>query len=177
MGAALGLCPGLKQSVLGFSGFDPRANIRRPRTAKPQPAILWSEWRRLSAPGRHMRRREFIAILGGAVAWPLAGHAQQPGRLWRIGILETTPLDLNNLNIDALRKGLRDRGYVEGKNLVIDYRSADGRAERFPALGDRVLLFGVTITFFALVFGSINILIQRLITHLGRPSRDQAVEP
>jgi ABC-type uncharacterized transport system substrate-binding protein len=85
-----------------------------------------------------MRRRNFIALLGGAVAvWPLCTLAQEVAKIakiYRIGILEALPAARNAANLDALRKGLRDLGYVEGRNLVIEYRSADGRAERFPDL-------------------------------------------
>ena len=83
-----------------------------------------------------MRRRNFIAgIAGSAAAWPLAAGAQQPaGKVWRIGMLETTSAALNAGNFDAFRKALREHGYVEGQNLVIEYLSADGRPERFPAL-------------------------------------------
>ena len=81
-----------------------------------------------------MRRRTFITLLGGAAAWPLAARAQQAGKVYRIGILEMISAASNTANFDSLRKGLRDLGYVEGQNLVIDYRSADGRPERFPQL-------------------------------------------
>ena len=82
-----------------------------------------------------MKRREFITLLGGAAAtWPLAARAQQVGKLYRIGVLETTPANMNAANIDALRDGMRVLGYVEGRNLIIEYRSADGRGERFPGL-------------------------------------------
>ena len=80
-----------------------------------------------------MRRREFITLLGGAAAaWPIAARAQQP-KAWRIGMLETISPQANTANFDALRKGLRELGYDEGRSLIIEYRSADGRAERFPA--------------------------------------------
>ena len=86
-----------------------------------------------------MRRRAFITLLGGAAVAPaLAGswpaHAQQPGNVYRIGMLETISASLNAANVAAFRKSLRDLGYLEGRNLVIEYRSADGRAERFPDL-------------------------------------------
>jgi ABC-type uncharacterized transport system substrate-binding protein len=82
-----------------------------------------------------MRRREFITLLGGAaVAWPLAAWAQQVGKVYRIGLLETIPASQNTANLDALRKGLRALGYIEGQNLSIEYSSADGIAERFPEL-------------------------------------------
>jgi putative ABC transport system substrate-binding protein len=81
-----------------------------------------------------MRRREFITLIGGAAAaWPLAARAQT-NRTYRIGILETIPLASNAANFNALREGLQQLGYVEGQNLVIEYRSADGDADRFPAL-------------------------------------------
>jgi len=82
-----------------------------------------------------MARRRFIGGLAGAIlAASLAAHAQQAGRVYRIGILEPVPAAQNAANLDALRTGLRNLGYVEGRNLIIDYRSADGRAERFPDL-------------------------------------------
>ena len=82
-----------------------------------------------------MDRRTFIGgVAGGLLAAPLAARAQQVAKVYRIGILETIPAARNASNLDALRKGLRDLGYVEGRNLVIEYRSADGRPERFPDL-------------------------------------------
>ena len=77
-----------------------------------------------------IKRREFITLLGGAAAWPLAARAQQPGRVWRIGVLETTSMELNAANFEAFRKSLRDLGYIEEQNLIIEYRSAEGRGER-----------------------------------------------
>lgn len=82
-----------------------------------------------------MDRRAFIGgVTGGLLVAPLAARAQQVAKIYRIGILETIPAARNTANLDALRKGLRDLGYVEGRNLVIEYRSADGRPERFPGL-------------------------------------------
>jgi putative tryptophan/tyrosine transport system substrate-binding protein len=87
-----------------------------------------------------MKRREFITILGGAAAaWPFAARAQQVEKIYRIGILEPVPAERNAANLEALRKGLRQLGYVEGRNLVIEYRSADGRAERFPDLASELV--------------------------------------
>ena len=63
----------------------------------------------------------------------------------RIGILESVPAERNAANLDALRRGLRDLGYVEGVNLVIDYRSADGRGERFAELASEMLRHGVDV--------------------------------
>ena len=87
-----------------------------------------------------MDRRTFIGGVAGALlAAPLAARAQQAGKVYRIGILEPVPASRNVANLDALRKGLRDLGYVEGRNLIIEYRSADGRAERFPDLASELV--------------------------------------
>jgi hypothetical protein len=74
-----------------------------------------------------MKRREAIVLLGGAVIAPLLLYGQSSSRVWRIGVLETTPINLNAANINAFRQSLQDLGYVEGQNLIIAYRSAEGR--------------------------------------------------
>ena len=83
-----------------------------------------------------MRRRDFITLLGAAAtSLGLAADLRgQTGRIYRIGVLETIPAALNAANLAGLLRGLRERGYVEGRNLQIEYRSADGRADRFPDL-------------------------------------------
>src|SRR5262245_60777833 len=87
-----------------------------------------------------MKRREFITLLGGAATvWPLVSIAQQSERMRRIGVLETISAELNSTNFEALRKGLRDLGYIEGQNLTIEYRSADGQVERFPPLAEELV--------------------------------------
>jgi putative tryptophan/tyrosine transport system substrate-binding protein len=86
-----------------------------------------------ASPKFGVNRREFILLFGSA-AWPLGARAQQTGRVWRIGVLETVSAALNVSNFDAFRRGLRELDYIEGRNYVIEYRSADGRAERFPEL-------------------------------------------
>jgi putative tryptophan/tyrosine transport system substrate-binding protein len=90
-----------------------------------------------------MKRREFILAVGGAVAGPLVAYAQQPARIWRIGILETVSLASNAKNIDALKRGLRELGYVENQNYVLEYRSADGDGGRFPMLAEQLVRLGV----------------------------------
>jgi putative tryptophan/tyrosine transport system substrate-binding protein len=87
-----------------------------------------------------MRRREFVGGLAGAAAWPLIAFAQQEA-----GKMETLPAGRNAANLEALRKGLRELGYVEGGNLVIEYRSADGRPERFPDLASELLTLKVDV--------------------------------
>jgi putative tryptophan/tyrosine transport system substrate-binding protein len=80
-----------------------------------------------------MKRRTFIALAVGAAALPLTARAQT-GKVWRVGMLDTTPATLNRQNLDAFRAGMRTLGYVEGQNLAIEYRSADGHLDRLPAL-------------------------------------------
>jgi putative ABC transport system substrate-binding protein len=93
-----------------------------------------------------MKRRKFISLVGGAAAaWPLAARAQQSGKIYRLGILEPIPAARNAANLDSLRKGLRDLGYAEGRNLVIEYRSADGRAERFADLASELIHLNVDV--------------------------------
>jgi putative ABC transport system substrate-binding protein len=92
-----------------------------------------------------MKRREAIVLLGGAMIAPLPLRAQSSSRVWRIGVLETTPMDLNAPNINAFRQSLHDLGYVEGQNLSIAYRSAEGRGERFSELSADLLRLNVDV--------------------------------
>ena len=81
--------------------------------------------------------RRIVALLC-ALAISFAAGAQS-GKVYRIGFLETTPASANRANLDALLRGLREAGYVEGRNLVIDYRSADGSPARFPELAQNLV--------------------------------------
>ena len=71
-----------------------------------------------------MRRREFITLLGGAAAWPLAAHGQQSGRIVRIGILSTANPRSSSF-YQSFERRLRDLGHIEGQNIVFEYRNAE----------------------------------------------------
>jgi ABC-type uncharacterized transport system substrate-binding protein len=93
-----------------------------------------------------MRRREFITLLGGAAAtWPLTAHAQQAGKIPRIGFMgNSTPAMEANL-VGPFREGLRELGYEEGHNLIIEFRWAEGKYDRFPALIAELLAANVDV--------------------------------
>jgi ABC-type uncharacterized transport system substrate-binding protein len=84
-----------------------------------------------------MKRREFITLLGGAAAWPIAAQAQQPSKTYRIGWLQPGPIP--DPWVKGFRQGLQEFNYVEGKNLIIEYRWGDGRFDRLPAMAGELV--------------------------------------
>jgi putative tryptophan/tyrosine transport system substrate-binding protein len=79
-----------------------------------------------------MKRREFITLIGGAAAWPLAARAQQPRKVWRLGVLQpgAPPEPL----LEAVRDGVRELGYMEGRDIVLEVRWAEGKHDRLAGL-------------------------------------------
>jgi putative ABC transport system substrate-binding protein len=80
-----------------------------------------------------IRRREFIAGLGSAAAWPVVARAQQPA-VPVVGFLNSGSQDRYRPLLDAFRQGLKDGGYVEGRNVAIETRWAEGHSARLPEL-------------------------------------------
>jgi putative tryptophan/tyrosine transport system substrate-binding protein len=95
-----------------------------------------------------MRRREFITLLGGAVApWPLAARAQQRGKVWRIGFLAggSRPVSSDFHPYAGFLRGMRELGYVEGKEFIVEWRFAEGRFQIFPDLAAELVSLNVDV--------------------------------
>ena len=93
-----------------------------------------------------MRRREFITLVGGAAAtWPVAARAQQPS-MPVVGVLSAEwPNAVTADRLRAFREGLNDTGYFEGRNVMIEYRWAEGRFDRLPALAAELVRLPVNV--------------------------------
>src|SRR6187549_1351715 len=91
-----------------------------------------------------VQRRDFLIVAGALLAAPLAAEAQQAAKVARIGYLATS-LGVSPQRPEAFRQGLRDLGYVEGRNLVIEYRDAEGKVDRLPALAAELVALKVDV--------------------------------
>ena len=93
-----------------------------------------------------MTRRAFITLLGGAAAaWPLAARAQQPAKVWRIGFLSAVTRSAASGSYASFVQGMRELGYVEGKDFVIEWRSVEGKYERFPEIAAELVRLKVDV--------------------------------
>jgi putative ABC transport system substrate-binding protein len=95
--------------------------------------------------GRSTRRKLIMALAAVASGLPLGAFAQQKGKVWRIGFLGQASASVAAPRVEALRAGLRDLGYVEGKNLVIEFRWAEGKYERLPELAAELVRLKVEV--------------------------------
>ena len=93
-----------------------------------------------------VKRREFISLLGGAAAgWPLAARAQQAGKIYRIFFLANDPTIPAQLAGQAFLDGLRESGFIEGKNIVIERRFAEARLDQYPELVAELIRLNVDV--------------------------------
>src|SRR5262245_53554444 len=91
-----------------------------------------------------MQRRDFITLLGGAAAWPLAARAQQP-TLPVVGLISGSFPETSGYTVTAFRQGLNENGYAEGQNVTVEYRWARGRFDLMPELVADLLRRRVTV--------------------------------
>jgi putative ABC transport system substrate-binding protein len=96
----------------------------------------------------HLKRREFVRLLGGAATWPLAARAQQP-TMPVVGFLSSRSPGESASLVGAFRQGLRQGGFIEGQNLIIAFRWAEGRYDRLPALAAELVELRVAVLFTA----------------------------
>jgi putative tryptophan/tyrosine transport system substrate-binding protein len=133
-----------------------------------------------------LKRRELLAVLGSSVVWPLVAQGQQPAKIARIGFLGATHVGSWTTRVEAFRSGLRELGYVDGKNVFIEYRWANEKYDELPALAAElvnlkvdVLTYGTpgtlaakrattTIPIVMLYIG--DAVATGVVTSLGRPS-------
>src|SRR5712692_6880139 len=95
-----------------------------------------------------MNRRIFLIVTGaGLLAAPLAGEAQQPAKTPRIGVLSLRSASDSAPQLEAFRQGLRERGWIEGQNVVLEYRWGDGRLDRLPDLAAELVRLKVDVIF------------------------------
>ncbi|MGB2598175.1 MAG: ABC transporter substrate binding protein, partial [Pseudolabrys sp.] len=91
-----------------------------------------------------MRRREFFNLLGGAAAWPLAARAQQKA-IPVVGFINSASPKPYAPNVEGFLQGLKDAGYIEGRNVSIEYRWAEGQYDRLPAMAAELVRRDVTV--------------------------------
>src|SRR5262249_48060738 len=92
-----------------------------------------------------VKRREFITLLGGVAAWPLAAHAQQPGKQPTIGFLGSTTASIASNWVAAFVRRLRELGWIEGDTVAIEYRWAEGRKQRADELAAELVRLPVDV--------------------------------
>src|SRR6516162_2942123 len=92
-----------------------------------------------------IQRREFIGALGSAAAWPLTARAQQAGKIYRIGFLANDPAIPAQPAGQAFLDGLSENGFIEGKNIIVERRFAEGRTDRYSILATGLVQLGVDV--------------------------------
>ena len=129
-----------------------------------------------------MRRREFIVVVGAVTAGPLAALAQQPKNVARVGFLATGSLESPEqlVTLNAFQQGLHELGYIEGTNTLIEYRGADSKIEKFPALAAELVQLKLDVivasnTLAARAVGQATSIIPIVVPAMGDPVGDGLV--
>jgi putative ABC transport system substrate-binding protein len=128
-----------------------------------------------------MRRRDFIALFGGAATvWPLAVWAQQLKKVPRIGYLTTGSIELTRASVKAFYQGLREYGYIDGQNILIEVRAADSKVEQLSALASDLVRLNVDLivapnTFAARAVQQVTTTIPIVVPVMGDPVGDGLV--
>ena len=135
----------LHESALTQSGH--RASLNDPHSNRYDARVRGS--------GAAMRRREFIGLVGGAAAWPFAANAQLPNKIWRIGFLAggARPTNLESTTYGAFLRGMRELGYAENQNFIVEWRFAEGRLELLPTLTEELVRSNVDVIVVGLTAG------------------------
>src|SRR6266851_3859753 len=125
---------------------------------------------RIATRGGHaMERRSFVALMsGGLLAAPFVAEAQKEGKIYRIAYLGNSSAALESELVAGFRQGLRDLNYVEGQNIAIEYRWAEGRYDRFPALVAEAVQLKVDVIVAARAKAMIMVSDRALLAHRGR---------
>ena len=102
--------------------------------------IKWAKARDGGESQKNMKKNILLFLmLNLAPAWLELADAQQPEKIWKVGVLASSSPSLNQARDEALRQGLSNRGYIEGENLIIGYRYAEGKIERLPQLARELI--------------------------------------
>src|SRR5262249_4038051 len=138
--AALHEIPIIVVTSYALAGDDNKARAAGCDATSPNPTARVSSWRRSvntclrpRRRGDGMRRREVIVLIGGAAAWPLVAGTQQ-ATMPVIGYVGTGSPESDAFRLPSFQRGLEEAGYVEGRNVTIEYRWAEGHNDRLPAL-------------------------------------------
>ena len=102
-----------------------------------------------------MKRRKFISLVGGAATWPFAARAQQPAKVARIGILSPAASE-TAATLTAFREGIRNRGYVEGQTIALDFRLSKGMMDTLPAFAAELVRIPVNVIVTDLTTGTLD---------------------
>ena len=128
-----------------MSAFDPKRTLTKPESRPASATVSHFRYPLLTrydassqALGEAVRRREFVTLIGGAVAWPFATRAQ-PARLPTVGFLGAASLSTWSLWTAAFVQRLRELGWIDGRTIAIEYRWAEGRSERFTEIATEVV--------------------------------------